>query len=44
MPTLAEYRRKEEEIFARTDALCETKSPALCERRKCLCRTLRMAL
>ena len=40
MPTPSEYRRKEEEFLARTDALCETKSPALCNCEKCPCREL----
>lgn len=40
MPTLAEYHSKENEFLARTDALCETKSPALCNCKKCPCREL----
>ena len=37
MLTPSEYRRKEEEFLARTDALCETKSPTLCNCAKCPC-------
>lgn len=40
MLTLTEYHRKEEEFLARTDALCEMKSPALCNCSKCPCREL----
>lgn len=40
MLTLAKHRRKEEEFSARTDALCETKSPTLCNCEKCPYREL----
>ena len=40
MATVEEYKLREAEFMARTDALCENKGPAKCDCCKCPCNEL----
>lgn len=40
MASVEEYKRREAEFIARTDALCEDIEPAKCDCSKCPCREL----
>lgn len=40
MATIQEYKRREAEFIARTDALCEDTPPAQCDCSKCPCKEL----
>lgn len=40
MATIEEYMSKEAEFVSRTDALCETCNPNLCDCSKCPCKDL----
>ena len=40
MATIEEYKLREQEFIARTDALCENKEPAECNCGGCPCKEL----
>ena len=40
MATKEEYKKREAEFVARTDALCEDRSPAECDCDECPCKEL----